>query len=555
MLALVVVAGAAVLSLACGSSQPAAPAGGPAAGGEAGQPVQPKVNRLVMGLVPPTVESNNPRHTGVTSMWHLNPMYEYMIDMDAKTGKLAPGLATNWQVAPDGLSIKLTLRKGVQFHGGYGEFTAKDVVHSAWDVTREDSEAGYPIQTSRRAVSETVATGDYEAVVKLKYQEADMIFLFSRSESGWEMMSKAHFDKLGKDPSMTETPVAGTSPYQFQARAQGAFIRFERVPFKHWRVMPDFPEFEFRWMKEASTRLAAQITGEIQLTSLPEDLLQQAAGQGMKLVKATVPSFRIFLVPHCCYAADVNDASKGFLFPNSPLANVQVRKALSKAINRDELNKAYFGGKGERLIVDPYHPTRPGWNPDWERRFPDDYGYDPAKARQMLADAGFGPSNPLTTAIHVGRVAGVAAAEDIQEAIAGYWRAVGVKVDLEVRDTNDMSRQRSLLVFDHHWGLVGTNADNFAALHYHSMNPTRGNKLEDFEIQKLVQDVSSTLDLAKQEEIWKKMGELIYQRAQTVPLFWLPAEAVYNPKIVAGWVWPGSISGTWTHVEYIRAAS
>ncbi len=549
-------AAAALLSMACApSSQPAAPAAAPAgSSGGSDQPVQPKVNRLVMGLVPPTVESNNPRHTGVTSMWHLNPMYEKLIDMDAKTGKLVPGLAIAWQVAPDGLSIALTLRKGVQFHGGFGEFTAKDVVHSAWDVTREDGEAGYPIQTSRRAVSETVATGDYEAVVKLKYQEADMLYLFSRSESGWEIMSKAHFDKLGKDPTMTEAPVAGTSPYQFQSRAQGSYIRFERTPFKHWRVTPDFPEFEFRWMKEPSTRLAAQITGEIQMTSLPEDLLQQASTQGMKVATATVPSFRIFLVPHCCYANDVKDPSKGYLYPNSPLANVQVRKALSKAINRTELNKAYFGNKGEQLIVDPYHPTRPGWNPDWEKRFQDDYGYDPAKAKQMLADAGFGPNNPLATAIHVGRVAGVAAAEDIQEAIAAYWRAIGVKVDLEVRDTDAMSKQRALLVFDHHWGLIGTNADNFAALHYHSMNPTRGNKMEDFDIHKLVQDVSSTLDLGKQEEIYKKMGELIYQRAQTVPLFWLPAEAIYNPKIVAGWVWPGSISGTWTHVEYIKAA-
>ena len=79
--------------------------------------------------------------------------------------------------------------------------------------------------------------------------------------------------------------------------------------------------------------------------------------------------------------------------------DVRVRKALDKAINRDEMNKAFFAGKGEPMIVDHFHPSRAGWDPSWEQRFPEEYGYDPAKARALLAEAGYGPGKPLTTNI------------------------------------------------------------------------------------------------------------------------------------------------------------
>ena len=55
-------------------------------------------------------------------------------------------------------------------------------------------------------------------------------------------------------------------------------------------------------------------------------------------------------------------------------------------------------------------------------------------------------------------------------------------------------------------------------------------------------------------ELWRKIGDLLYDRHLSMPLFWLPAEAVYNPKFVSDYVWPGSISGTWSHVENIKAA-
>ena len=131
----------------------------------------------------------------------------------------------------------------------------------------------------------------------------------SESESGFfEIRSKAHFDKTG-EPTMETAPTAGTGPYQFKERAQSQFIRYERVPYQHWRATPDFPEFEFRFRAESSTRFAALQAGEVQLATLPEDLLQQAQGRGFKLLSGKVPGLRTFLSMMCCYQKDPKDPS------------------------------------------------------------------------------------------------------------------------------------------------------------------------------------------------------------------------------------------------------
>ena len=58
----------------------------------------------------------------------------------------------------------------------------------------------------------------------------------------------------------------------------------------------------------------------------------------------------------------------------------------------------------------------------------------------------------------------------------------------------------------------------------------------------------------EQRKVGAQAGDVMYQQHKFVPLFWLPTEASTDPKVVAGWDFPGSISGSWTHVEYLRAA-
>src|SRR5687767_13513072 len=89
--------------------------------GVAGTAGQTKVDRLVMGLITPYLDYTRPWINGTAdhNIQH-DPMLEWLVEVDAETGQYKPWLAESWQMAPDGRSWRLQLRKGVQFHHGYG---------------------------------------------------------------------------------------------------------------------------------------------------------------------------------------------------------------------------------------------------------------------------------------------------------------------------------------------------------------------------------------------------------------------------------------------------
>lgn len=505
------------------------------------------MRRLVMALVPPGTESNQPRLISQTEAWQVRPMYEHLIGVDPETGQFIPQLATEWSVEPDGKSYRFKLRRGVPFHGGYGEFSAKDVVFSFQDTIKDDA-PGSESRLLRSVVEQLEVVNDHEVVFRLNTADVDFEPVVSQQQGGLRIMSKAHFDAQG-DPTLQTAPLAGTAPYQFKERAQGSYIRYERVPYQHWRVMPEFTEFEFRLQTEPSSRLAALIRGEIHITSLPSDLLPQAEGQGFKAIRGRVPALRGFFAFQCCFVhAQTGEYP---VFPNSPLLDPRVRRALNKAINRDEVNRAFFAGKGEPMYLNHFHPTREGWDPNWERRFPEEYGYDVARARALLADAGQ-PS--LRTNLVVRPLPLFPGAEDVTEAIGGYWRSAGVDVQLLTIDPGEFAASQRALRYDNHTVIVGTSGAQFvtAAVYNSSI---LGNYLgaQHPDVHALIQRIRVELDGGRRADLYRQVGNRIYELHLDVPLFWLPAEAVVDPKLVSDYVWPGSISGTWTHPEYIKA--
>ena len=98
----------------------------PAVGGSQ-SPGKPKVDRLVMGLITPYLDYVRPWINGTAdhNIQH-DPMQEWLIEVDP-SGQYKPWLADSWTLGPGGRSWRVKLHKGVQFHHGYGEFTAQDV--------------------------------------------------------------------------------------------------------------------------------------------------------------------------------------------------------------------------------------------------------------------------------------------------------------------------------------------------------------------------------------------------------------------------------------------
>mgnify|MGYP003335377178 CR=1 FL=1 len=232
-----------------------------------------------------------------------------------------------------------------------------------------------------------------------------------------------------------------------------------------------------------------------------------------------------------------------------------MRKALTKAINMDQINKVFFGGKGEVMYNTHFHPTRAGWDPSWVTRYKDEYGYDPEAAKKLLAEAGYGPNNPFTTTMEIQPNALFSAAPDLSEAIATQWQAVGVKVTLDTSDVavqrakrarlEDMENRNSVIVTSIRQ-LLGVGVYNDIA-----RGTRAGVQLP--ELKDVYDQLLVTLDEQKSDDLWRKWGDMAFDRQGNMPLFWLPAEIIVDPNIVRDYVFPGSISGTYTHFEYIKA--
>jgi len=532
-------------SLACSMPAPAQPAGdtpGAAASRE------PAVKRLVFAVpgAGSGAETNRVDQIGSPDSWLIRPMYEHLVHTDPANGKYVPGLATEWKLGADAKSIGFRLRQGVQFQRDQGEYTAEDAVHSM--ETQLNSES---TSTNKTYFSGAKALGKYEVEYSLPQPLATWLYSVSQENTVFQQ-SKAYVEKNGMPKSVADPAVPGTSPYQWKEWVQGSRMVFERVPFKHWSATPDFPELEFRVQKEASTRLAALLTGEVHMAQLAEDLQGQATKGGMAVIKGTQPAQRAWLRFHGLYVDARNPGQ--WVYPGSPLMDVKVRKALNKAINREELNKAFFGGKGETMVNGPYHANREGWSVDWERQFKDAYGFDTRAAQALLTEAGYTSGRPFEANLILSTSSTVSSAEDMQEAIAGFWRQGGVKVNLLSIDPAQRIASDRDLKFDNHISLATSNSDIFVGVQvYNSSIPPRFGA-ESHATDALFQRVRSEVDLEKRQPLWRELGDLLYNGYMNIPLFWLPTEVVVNPKVVAGFTFPGNITGTWTHLDGIKAA-
>src|ERR671922_2828029 len=102
-------------------------------------PAKGKLERLRIAVAPVGWDTNftwlNPRSGNLDK----RPALEFLVGIDRRTGAYIAELAEKWEMAPDGKSWTITLRKGVKFHETWGEFTAKDVRHSIWLICQPES--------------------------------------------------------------------------------------------------------------------------------------------------------------------------------------------------------------------------------------------------------------------------------------------------------------------------------------------------------------------------------------------------------------------------------
>ena len=469
-------------------------------------------------------------------------------------------LAESWVVEGD--DLRMFLREGVEFHNGLGEFTAEDVVFTMDHLTDPPGALSGIADVVRDTAPDIEIIGDHEIVFHLTNASYEFLEALSYGATGTSIMSKADFDARGGEmPGLDEAPLAGTGPYQFVERTPGQNVVFERVE-NHWRQTPDFAELELRYFNDASTMQSALLAGEIHVTELPADLTESAIGAGMEVIESELPATRIGLN----YVGAYNDppgvglddpASCGN--PNdSPWWDVRVRRAASKAIDRDALNQAFFGGLASPLYLWFWVPEITGWNPEWEERFDEQYGYDPEAAAALLEEAGYGPGEFSVIVLGTPN-SGSPESGPVMEAVAGMLNDAGFDAEIEVMDDGEEVRRLESFFYD---GQAVLEYDvfnselitGFDAQGYATHNS--GRAVESCEIDEMYREVLTLLTSEEQDEPWREMGNAVFDFVGHIPIFQVPVRRVYDPEVISSYQFPGSSVGSlYSFPEYIEAAN
>ena len=358
----------------------------------------------------------------------------------------SPMLAASWEVSEDFLTWTWKFQEGVQFHKGYGEMTANDVLYSyeQWNAGALHARSGIMGEYfggidgdfGGREGASLEIVDDHTMVIDtgLPWVPAQ-VFEFMRNGGGsssW-VVSQAQSEEIGVEAASKD--IAATGPWQIEEHASGEFWRFSKVE-DHWRQTPYFDELVYWTIPEESARVAGFQTGQLDSFDMAFDSLATVeAVEG-----ATVNGF-----PNAgqaglnfygqLYGLDKDGNEYEFYNPDNAWVSsdldtdsqawadaVTVRKALNIAIDRQTIVDTLLSGFGKTQSVRDWMGHEARANPEWE------YEYDPDLAKQMLADAGYpdGFSITLTPAIR-----GAPAEVEACEAVAQYWEAIGVDVSLQ----------------------------------------------------------------------------------------------------------------------------
>jgi len=240
------------------------------------------------------------------------------------TDKVVPGLAESWDVSKDGLTYTFHLRKGLKYSDG-SPLSAEDV---AWNLEQfADPEVNISLAGVAAGMESAKATNDTTVVVKLEHPVA--AFLYNLSIFPAFIVDKAKLESEGA--AYWKHPV-GTGPFIVKEFAGGSHITFEKNPYYYEKGKPYLDSMRWNFVPNSNTRVLALKSGEAQMIDgVPFAQVESLQGDSNLAIQEIELPQEILMVTNTKVKA---------------LSDVHVRRALSLAINRPQLNETVFRGTG-----------------------------------------------------------------------------------------------------------------------------------------------------------------------------------------------------------------
>lgn len=453
-------------------------------------------------------------------------LYDALINWDLSradvVAPLRPGLATAWTVDDATKTVwTFTLRQGVRFHDGT-PFNADAVLFNLAKLMDKDAPqfdpaqaaqgASYvaPLKSARKIDDFTVEITAKRADAVIPYQIANVT-----------MSGPANWERLGRDWNRVASQPAGTGPWKLDRlvpRTRAELVRNAdywdkaRIPKVDRQILLPVPD--------PNTRVAALLSGQVDwVEAPPPDALDRLRASGMQVMTNKYPHIWPYILSY----------EEG-----SPMLDLRVRKAVNLAIDRDGIVELLGGtAMPAKGMVYPAHP--------WFGSPSFDIKYDPAAAKALLAEAGYGPHKPLKLLFAMSTSgSGQMQPGPMNDFVQQNMADVGIKLDFQVLEWEALrARRRAGAAAPDNKGVIGLNNSwgfwdpdiGLINTSWSTMGPPAGfnwGHFSDPEADALAAQAKSTFDPAEQDKVLAKLHTRIVDQAMWV---WVVHDL--NPRALA----------------------
>ncbi len=476
---------------------------------------QQKFLRIGIGIDADTLDPAGQTTTTVSNIVRFMVESLFTIDVD---GSVKPLLAESYEVSTDGKEYLIKLRKNVRFQDGT-PFNA-----TAVKLTFErllDPNVNVPARAYYKIIQKVEVIDTYTVKFILKEPYAPFITVLAFTQSGI-LSPKAVFE-LGSKISTAPQNI-GTGPYKFKEWVKGDRIVLVRND-NYWNGTPYFSELVFKVVPDAQTRTAMLLAGDLDLIIQPPATDVNILRQRSDVKVVSVASNRVMFI--------------GINTQWGPFKDVRVRRALNYAVDKEAIVKNVLFGLGQ--VMDSVLPT---YSLGYVKLGP--YTYDPAKAKELLKEAGYPNGFKVTLVTPSGRYL---FDKQVAEAIAQDLRKIGLEVEVRTYDWPTYVsillaplNKTELQLFLLGWSPGSPDPHFYLYQRFHSTQFTP-NGFNNFfyanaEVDKLLDEGVKVMDFNLRVEIYRNVSKLIWEDAPNIFLYIQYFVVAYRADLTGVKVYP-----------------
>ena len=470
----------------------------------------------ILGAEPPSLDPH--QESTFANIQLVAPFYSLLVQFDPLNyPKIIGDVATEWKVAPDGLTYTFKIRQGIRFHDG-SVMTAADV-KATYDKIVFPPQGVRSIRKKAYTEVERIEAPDPGTVVfRLKFPSASFL---ANLASPWNVIYPKKY--LDKDPNYFMTNVVGSGPFKFKSYTRGSTFEGERNPDYFVKDRPYLDGYKFFISTETSVRAAAIRSGRayIEFRNLPGADVEAIRKQlGDKIV-----------VQETAWTAHWGIAINNRV---KPFNDVRVRKALTLGIDRYTAGKVLYPLTGLKNVGGLIRPDSEWGMPEAELQTLPGFGKDieksRAEARRLLAEAGY--PNGLKIVLKNRNVK--LPYQDFAVFVIQEWRKIGVEVEHRPLETAA-------------WFADGQNTGNFEAIiaptvefmddpdsflgRYTTGSTQNWGRFSEPSVDDLFAGQARALDPAERKKLVNALEKVVLENAYYMPGLWSTRNVVHWAKV------------------------